>query len=138
MLRVAAFSGLKPAEYFDLSDREFEVWLEGRADFMDRVMEIGAWMQANLMNVHIPRGKPRATVDKLLPRSVKQRRNAGNEEKDLAALAETLIEDPKERRLAREARLREEAAQEEARRFRDTPEGRRIRQLVEELAGGDP
>lgn len=53
--------------------REFELYLQGHEEWWERVMELLAWTQANLINIQISRGK-KLTVDDLLPRRVKQKR----------------------------------------------------------------
>lgn len=72
MLRVAASMGLKPAEFRAMTYREFELYAEGHGEFWDRVMQLCAWMQANLMNVHLSKGS-KVTPEKLLPRRSRAR-----------------------------------------------------------------
>lgn len=52
--------------------REVELVLEGQALWWERLEFLLAWMQANLINIHIPKGKSRLTVEKLLPRRRKR------------------------------------------------------------------
>lgn len=130
MLRLAAASGLKPAEFYDLSEREFEIWLEGRAELQDKVMQICAWVQTNLLNIQIPKGKPRITVDKLLPRRARKPVQSA-EELDLAVELLTASSGQAQRLRAKQARRKEEAA--EARRFWASPEGRKMARRMREL-----
>ena len=71
MIRLAASTGLKPWEFMRMTPREFELWCEGRQIDFERDLEKSAWEQANLINVHIPRGKPRLRKEKIFKPSRK-------------------------------------------------------------------
>jgi hypothetical protein len=95
-------------------------------------------MQANLINIHIPRGKPRLTVDKILPRG-KRRRDRKAVEDDSEAILEVqqaLGGDPKEIALARmraqQTKIREKREREEAESFWNSPEGARVLEYLRE------
>lgn len=132
MLRLAAATGLKPAEYFDLTEREFEVWLEGCAEAQDKDMQKWAWVQANLINVQIPRGKPRLTVDKLLPKRARKTA-AGESTEQVEATVELLYAKPSERRKMRAAAMKAKQDAEDARRYWASAEGVRLRRSMRSL-----
>lgn len=108
------------------------------------MLDAAAWMQANLINVHVPKGKPRMTVEKLRPK--KNRSGARDRDEaaaidavddsdlpDLAGGRDSTPVDPKEqaRQALRRAAARREAKEhaEEAERFWEGPEGRRMKEL---------
>jgi len=68
MIRVAASVGLRPGEFYDLTWREFELYCEGYQEQIDRQIDLLAWTQANLINVHIPKGKSRVKAEQLRPK----------------------------------------------------------------------
>lgn len=119
-----------------MTSREFELWLEGYRDRLDRWVELLAWTQANLMNIHIPRGKPRMTVEKLLPKGKKKRGRKDVDEDALFAVQQALADDPaevaRERMRAKQNRLRSKQEEDEARQFWNSPEGRRIGDYLRE------
>ena len=105
-------------------------------------MDVLAWMQANLINIHIPRGKPRLTVDKLRPKGVKSRRKEEGDEgptaDEIAQLDLAFSEpmDPKERVKQEAARItqkrKEKEITEDSARFWSSREGRRVKELFGE------
>ena len=56
---------------------EFSLFHKGHSQRMDREMQMLAWHAANLMNCWVPKGKPRITVQKLLPKSGAHLRERG-------------------------------------------------------------
>ena len=73
MLRLAATYGLTPDQFYRMTLREVELWIQGREDMWSRIMEVLAWMQTNLINIHIAKGR-RVTMDDVLPRGVRKKR----------------------------------------------------------------
>lgn len=121
--------GLRPDEVYEMTMREFEVYSEGYAIRWDRALEVLAWVQANLINVHIPKGKPRITVDGLLPRGARSRRGS-----QTAVDAPATMDEAKER--ARKALAEKEQAE-----FESSERGKKMSKvrarLGLEVADGD-
>lgn len=113
--------GLHPDEVYGMTLREFEVYSEGYAARWDRVVEVLAWMQANLINVHVPKGKPRVTVDALLPRGARSRRGGAT-----VADAPASIDEAK-------ARARLAIAEKEEAEFATSERGKRMTKVREKL-----
>lgn len=65
-MRLAAEVGLSPPQFWDLTFREFVLYVEGRTRVWERHREQVAWHAANLMNAWGV--KPKVTVDRLLKR----------------------------------------------------------------------
>lgn len=139
--------GLTPDQFYEMTFREFELYLEGYQDRVDQVLEILSWVQANLINIHIPRGKPRVTPEKIKPRSIARRQrereqSAGREVEeetiDTSQLDSALNKatDPKERaRLARQrAKQKREMAEQmkDADSFWNSSEGKRAKAILED------
>lgn len=76
----AASIGLRPHEVADMTWRELECFTDGYADLWHRFREALAWAQTNLINVHIPRSKPRVRIEQLLP---KRKRPVRSEDEDV-------------------------------------------------------
>jgi hypothetical protein len=77
-----------------MSEREFELWALGFADRQQGTLEMLAWMQANLMNVHIPRGRSRIRPEHLLPkkgRQAKPERATADEDREALKTAEAVM-----------------------------------------------
>lgn len=118
--------------------REFELWLEGYRSRQDSAIELLAWVQANLINIHIPRGKPRVTPKKLLPKNHGKRKMGADDELSTEEMDEIMIATAattKERMAVTKARLKAKQELEEARAFWSSPEGQRIRELTREEDG---
>jgi hypothetical protein len=99
-------------------------------------MSMLAWAQVNLINVQIPRGKPRLTVDKLLP---KRQRKKAVSQADAEEAVDLLTASPKERIKLQASRAKARREAEEDARFWQSPEGRKLKQLADALferAGG--
>jgi len=100
-------------------------------------MEISAWAQANLMNVHIPKGKPRMTVDKLLPRGKRKRDRKEIDEEALLDVQQALADNPaeaaKSRLEAKMEKIRASKAENEDAAFWDSVEGHKLREMLEEV-----
>jgi len=47
--------------------REIELWIEGQQEHREWTMDILAWVQVNLVNVHVAK-KDRISIDTLRPR----------------------------------------------------------------------
>ena len=137
---------------FELTERELELFLEGCAEQFERHQELLAAMTVNLNNIHLPRGKKQKLTD-LLPRQshAKKRRHGTpppvdvNDDPEVIAARERLMVLPgrptgeKELRAVAEARLDLQAARvraladaEDGDAFWDGPEGRMVRELLDE------
>ena len=114
------------------------MWLEGYRERMDHELELLAWMQANLINIHIPRGKPRMTVDKLLPKGRKRRARKDLDEDNLYAVTQALSSDPvadAQKNIARkQQRIVERKLEEEESAFWKSAEGKRLANMLSEEA----
>lgn len=64
---MAARAGLTPAQSQSMTFRDVEIVLKAQEDNWARIMELMAWMCANLMNVHIGKGR-KVKVKDLLPK----------------------------------------------------------------------
>lgn len=93
--------------------REVELWMQGREDLWTRVMEVLAWMQVNLINIHVAKGT-RLTIEDVLPRGARKRK----QEKDAPA-----FDDPK----AMKAWMRQVNEDREDKIFWGSPEGAQLR-----------
>lgn len=111
--------------------REVEVYIEGQRDRDDWLLEVLAWVQANLINVHVPRGKARVKPDSLLPRSARRRKGGADEAPETLAALDA-GGDPKARLAAMKERARARQDREDAERFAASTEGRRMMQLLGE------
>jgi hypothetical protein len=98
-------------------------------------------MQANLINIHVPKGKPKVTVEKLRPKGSRRRGRDRDvqdavDDSELSAVMTEAPADPKEaaRAAMQRARDRREGREhaEESTRFWDGPEGRRMKELLGE------
>lgn len=125
---MAATVGLTADQVYGMTVREVEVYIEGRREHDDWMLEVLAWLQANLINVHVPRGKARVKAEALLPRSAKRRRSDATD--DMAMLDNG--SDPRARLEAAKARARAKREREEAEHFANSPEGRRMVALLGE------
>ena len=100
-------------------------------------MELLAWTQANLMNIHIPKGKPRMTVDKLLPRGKRKRDRKEIDEEALLDVQQALSDNPaeaaKNRLEAKMHKIRTSQMEEEDAAFWSSVEGRKLREMLEEV-----
>lgn len=136
LIRAAAAYGLKPWEVYDMTYRELELYMEGQEDYRFWVRELFAWTQANLMNIHIPRGKPRVKIQDLLPKRKKRVEEDVNKLSDQfeAEMAPLLGAGAsrKERMQQAARRAREKQEAKESAEFWSSNEGSRIRQLLGE------
>jgi L-rhamnose isomerase len=75
--------------------REFALYHKGHSQLLDRQMQQLAWHAANIMNCWVPKGKPRITVQKLLPRSpsVRDKQAAPTSLEEAKARAQRGLED---------------------------------------------
>lgn len=116
--------------------REVELFIEGQDEARQWQLEALAWMSANLMNIHIPRGKPKVRADQLLPKrrskskagDVEDREAADRMEVALGALSETPI-DARGRVEAAKVRARQKREAEEWAEFNRTSGGKRIAEI---------
>jgi hypothetical protein len=115
--------GLLPEHVWSMTLREFELYAEGYAIRWDAFLEALAWVQANLLNAQIPKGKAKLTVEKLLPRGVRTRR------KQDSAPATTIGEAKAKARAAQERRDNSE--------FDATETGQRIERIKRMLGDDD-
>lgn len=118
--------------------REIELFIEGQDEARTWFLESLAWMQANLINVHVPRGKPRVRADQLLPK--RRKKKANDDEATRTELAEKLAplsaattsEGPRARLEAVKARARATQEAREWNEFRNSAEGKRIAALLDD------
>jgi len=68
---MAASVGITPAQFWRLTPRELSVYVQGVGDRHEREMGMLAWLQANIMNMWVEKGKP-----KIRPESLWRRRDA--------------------------------------------------------------
>lgn len=68
----AAATGLTPLDVYAMTSRELEIWFEGWSERRRQEMELLAWVQANLINIHIPKGKAGVKMHQLLPKWAKR------------------------------------------------------------------
>jgi len=57
MIAGAAAMGIRPSEFWSLTPYELALYARGQTDKRHADMEALAWVQANLMNVQIAKGK---------------------------------------------------------------------------------
>lgn len=121
--------------------REVEIWLEGYRARQDSSVELLAWVQANLINVHIPKGKPRVTPKKLLPKGHGRRKTGADEidDEELERIQDAVPiaggktrDGVKARMEAKRAKLRAKQELAEMDAFWSSAEGRRIREMMRE------
>jgi hypothetical protein len=117
--------------------RELELFIEGQEENRKFIRSTLAWVQANLMNIHVPRGKPRIKPEQLLPRSDKNKKSASDEQIARQLEMETAIiggasKDPRAR--MEQAKLRAKAKQEKEdwENFISTERGKRYLTILEE------
>lgn len=67
-MQTAAALGITPGDFWDLTPLELRLYSDGVAQRQDREMQILAWMQANLINVHIAKGKRVSASDLYSPK----------------------------------------------------------------------
>lgn len=115
-----------------MTERELELWFEGQADFWDRVVDLMAWAQANLINIHVPRGKGKMSIEKLRPKRATKPRQKTEEERqeEMEIAAEVLIDNPRDLRSARERRRLAAQERADAVRYWQSDEGRRLSETI--------
>jgi hypothetical protein len=128
MIRIAASTDLRPDQFWEMTERELELWMEGQTLKWERIEDVLSWLQANLINIHIPRGKPKLTVEKIRPKRQRPAATVDDVSDDdirdsMAAFSEQFIKDPVKQEEARERRLMRAEARRENRRFWRTREG---------------
>lgn len=134
---IAAVTGLTPDQFYSMTFREFECWLEGYERRQEGVMDIAAWVQANLINIHVPRGKQKVKPEDLKKKKPRKMRVGAPAEKSDAEIEVALeieqAETPKERTklIARRIRAREE--HQEALRYFASPDGRRLMETLDRV-----
>jgi len=134
MLILAAQVGLTPDQFYDLSYREFECVLEGYQRQVDLWMDLAAWAQANLINVHITKGKKVKAADLRGKRAAV--RNGTDDRSDEEIMAELDIAtggDPRDRMRARMKAAAAKAEREESQRYMSSPAGQKLRKMVERM-----
>jgi hypothetical protein len=72
VLKHAATVGLTPQEFYAMTFREFELYAEGHSETWARIWETLAWVQANLINVHVGKGKG-VKPQQLLPKGLRRK-----------------------------------------------------------------
>ena len=65
---IAAAHGLRPDQYRAMSERDFELYCQGYAKRIYQARELLAEVQANLINIHIPRGKGKVKPEDIFRR----------------------------------------------------------------------
>lgn len=110
--------------------REIELWIEGQNEARTWLLEALAWTQANLINIHIPRGKPKTRPDQLLP---KRRRRSSDDETVKQQLDEELspLQDPKARLEEMKRRARERMRDKEFEDWKKSKEAAKILGILE-------
>jgi hypothetical protein len=137
VIRRAASTDLRPDELWSMTEREIELWFEGQSEKWERTQDILAWVQANLINVHVPRGKPKLTVEKVRGKRsthVVDTRTDDEIKDQIDEMAESYMRDPEARERARDRRLARRAQREEEARFWQTPEGDRLAEQLDTFA----
>jgi hypothetical protein len=109
--------------------REFELYVEGYSDNWDRIRELMAWVQTNLINIHVPRGKRKVRTSDLLPKTNRKKKRNDKSADDIPA---SNLEEAKER-------ARRRIQEEESKAFYSTESGRMLRERIhgEEPSGED-
>lgn len=97
-----------------------------------------AWMQVNLINIHIPKGKTKLTLDKIRPKHARRRKVDAKTTEELEAEVEWLEADEGKRRRLAAQRSRARAQAEETRAYLASPEGRKLLASLRELHDGAP
>lgn len=87
-------------------------------------MQMLAWLQVNLINIQLPRGKPRLTMDKILPKRARKKVEQSDEAVEEAVEMLTAKKSDLQRMRARRAAARRQA--EEDARFWRSPEGTKL------------
>lgn len=122
-----------------MTDRELEVFAAGVEDGRRVWRDLAAWLQVNLINSNIPRGKPRLRVEQILPPM--KRRTMDGAELELEVVDALPLPDnatPAEKVAAMKARVRRTMAVNDARDFWQSEEGRRIKAMLgDEVAEED-
>ena len=131
-----------------MTPREFELYAEGRGVEREWILDLFAWVQVNLINVHVPRGKPRVTINKIRPKTKKKKSEKEIEEefqanrqalkeklgkvgtKPKAASAEDTVDMWTAQARIKAKRREEEALKEDEEAFWNSPEGQELSQLV--------
>lgn len=99
-------------------------------------MRLLAWVQVNLINAQIPRGKPKLTVEKLMPRKrdddadEARAERAQDDDEQVPHVSPGLS--PQEQVRALNARMRRIHARKDARDFWSGPEGRKMLSVLED------
>lgn len=117
--------------------RELELFIEGQEENRKFIRSTLAWVQANLMNIHVPRGKPRIKPQQLLPKSDKKQKNVSDEIAIAQFQAETAILrganlNPKDRMEQAKQRALAKREKEEWEAFINSKDGMRYLELREE------
>ena len=104
--------------------REFELYCQGYDDQIKRASQLLAWTQANLINIHVPKGKSKVKPEQLLPKPKRTDEDGESEidEDEVKAFEDAVskrdsdITDPKERAKAAvaDAKARARAAQDQS------------------------
>jgi hypothetical protein len=86
MIAGAASMGVRPSEFWAMTPYELAMFARGQTDKRHAEMETLAWVQSNLINVHLARG------DRVTPGSLYSRPGAEAEEEREFASAEDFAE----------------------------------------------
>lgn len=129
-----------------MTEREFQLWVEGQHKRDDWILDVLAWMQVNLINIHVPRGKGRVTKQRIRPTKPSRegifawakRVLSGlgiGEREPLPPLPPVKPGDKEAARKALRERRKHMVAREEReaeREFWSTPEGRKLREQMDD------
>lgn len=132
LLRQVGAYGLTATHVADLSDREIELFILGQEDAKQWNVMMLAWVQSNLINVQLPRGKGVTAMEiarTVLPADRMPAAAQGDPE-DL--VVENEKADPFERVRALKDRVRRKEAARERKAFWTSPDGRKLARLLGE------
>lgn len=71
LLETAGSVGIKPAEFWDMTLREFSLYVRGYNEKTEREMDMLAWHAATTMNVHVKKGSS-VKMHQLRPKRFRQ------------------------------------------------------------------
>lgn len=135
MLRHAFALGLSPDQVFSMTFRELELCAEGFALRRRWDHETLAWVQANLINIHVPRGKARVRAEDLAPRRAEEIDDGSVEGsvEEMTRAVDGRVISPKERHERNVRRIVERRDREDRDAFWGSLEGKR----AEDVLAGD-
>jgi len=121
----AAVAGLKPAEFWALTPRELETYLRGFNERLELERDFLAEQTLPLVNVHVPRGKPKVSMRHLRPKRGKKKLE---EAEDIESGVAEVLGGVSMREKVEIARRRWDAKEERV--YWKSDEGRRLRAVI--------